>query len=372
MRSNPDEEKKLSHSIMEAEEDSIQEGKLVNEALNAGINSFIPDMMFEKMVQDFKTAKNLYGETLLKFITGYNSEYLERNIKIPEFQKVVHERIKKKLDHMKDEGILGKEYSITDKGLKVASLVLYVEELDNLIPKGLFGERIHKKHAHYGEHEDVKPFRKSDRYRDIALKQTIKTSIRRGHQKLMLDDLKSFQRQSKGRLEIIYGLDASGSMKGKKIEVAKKAGVALAFKAIENKDKVGLIVFGEEVKESIAPSGDFNKILEHITKVRPSKETDLVSAIKESLELFSHGTVTKHLILLTDALHTAGAKSEVVDVAGMAKAAGITITIVGIKLDKEGVELAKQLTELSDGRLYVVGELESVDKIILQDYYDMR
>ena len=33
-------------------------------------------------------------------------------------------------------------------------------------------------------------------------------------------------------------------MKGPKIGACKRAGIALAYKAIEEKDKVGLIVFG--------------------------------------------------------------------------------------------------------------------------------
>ena len=155
-------------------------------------------------------------------------------------------------------------------------------------------------------------------------------------------------------------------------KTAKKAGIALAFKAIENRDKVGLIVFGEEVKESVYPCGDFHRILEEITKVKPSKETDMVSVIRKSLEMFSKGTLTKHLMLLTDALQTVGTKDEVVDISSMARAAGITISIVGIKLDKEGIELAKKITELSGGRLYTVSALENVDKIILQDYYNLR
>ena len=357
---------------MEADKETISEGKLVNEAMNNGISSFQPDMMFEKMVNDFKTAKNIFGETILRQLTGYNPDYIERNIKVPEFRRELSDRMKKNLDELKDQGVLGRDFEITDKGLQIASLVMYTEELDHLIPKGLFGERIHKKKSIYGEHEDFKTFNKSDRYRDIALKRSLKTAIRRGHRTLKFEDLKAFQRQSKGRLEIIYGLDASGSMKGKKIETAKKAGIALAFRAIENKDKVGLIVFGEEVKESVYPCGDFHRILEEITKVKPSKETDMVSVIRKSIEMFSKGTATKHLVLLTDALQTIGTKDEVVDVSSMARAAGITISIVGIKLDKEGIELAKKITELSHGKLYTVSALENIDKIILQDYYDLR
>ncbi|HME87381.1 MAG TPA: VWA domain-containing protein [Candidatus Nanoarchaeia archaeon] len=373
MSSNPDEEEnKLAHSVMEADEETIKEGELVNDAMNNGINSFIPDLMFEQMVNDFKTAKNIYGETIIRHSTGYAPEYVERNIKVPEFRRELKERIKDNLDEFKDKGILARDYSITQKGMRVASLVMYMQELDHIIPRGIFGETIHKKRAHYGDHEDVKPFKKGDRYRDIALKQTIKTAIRRGHSTLEKEDLKSFDRQSKGQVEIIYGLDASGSMKGKKIEVAKKAGVALAFKAIQNKDNVGLIVFGEEVKHSITPCQDFHKILEHITEVKPSKETDLVSAIKESIEMFSSGNVTKHLILLTDALHTIGTTNEVIDISSLAKASGVTISIIGIKLDAEGAGLAQQITALSNGKLYVVTALDNVDTIVLEDYYSIR
>ena len=98
----------------------------------------------------------------------------------------------------------------------------------------------------------------------------------------------------------------------------------------------------------------------------------MVSVIKKSIEMFSRINATKHLILLTDALQTIGSKDEVIDISGMAKAAGITISIVGIKLDKDGIELAKHITELSGGKLYAVSALENVDKIILQDYYDLR
>ncbi|MEK6886951.1 MAG: VWA domain-containing protein [Nanoarchaeota archaeon] len=371
MQSDPEEEK-LAHSVMEADQETIEEGRSVNDALNNGINSFQPDMIFEQMVNDFKMAKNVFGETILKQVSGYNPDYIEKNIKVPEFRRELKNKVRKNIEEMRDAGILGKDFEITQKGIQLAALVMYSEELDHLLPKGMFGERIHKKQSIYGEHDDIKPFKKSDRYRDIALKKSIKTAIRRGHKKLEIDDLKSFIRQSKGNLEVIYGLDSSGSMKGKKIEVAKKAGVALAFRAIENKDKVGLIVFGEEVKESVYPCGDFHRILEEITKVKPGKETDMVSVIKKSIEMFSKGTATKHLILLTDALQTIGSKNEVIDVSGMARAAGITISIVGIKLDKEGIELAKNITELSNGKLYAVSALENVDKIILQDYYDLR
>lgn len=364
------EEEKLMHSVMQCDKKKIDEGRIVNDAINKGISSFTPDIMFEQLVKDYSLAKTIYGETIIKALSGYNPEYVERNIRVPEFRKELRKRMEENTESLQKEGILNKQFMITEKGIKLASIVLYTEELDHLTPKGMFGENIHKKHFIYGGKEDIKPF-KDDRYRDIALKKSIKTAIRRGHSELEIKDLKAFERESRGQVYIIYGLDASGSMKGSKIETAKKAGIALAYKAISKKDKVGLIVFGSDVKEIIEPTLDFARILNQITRIKASRETDLVGCIKKSIEIFPSMIVTKHLVLLTDALQTIGTEKDVLEAAGIAKESGITISVVGINLDSRGKKLAKEIAELSSGRFYVVKDLKNVDKIILEDYYSV-
>lgn len=364
------EEDKLMHTVLEGNKRKIDEGKLVNDAINKGINSFNPDSMFKQLISSYRLTKDIYGETLIRILSGYDPKYVEKNIKIPEFQRDLRKKIAENVDSMKEEGILDKNYMITDKGIKLASLILYMEELDELVPKGIFGEKIHKKQFIYGGKEDIKIF-KNDRYRDIALRSSVKTAIRRGHGKLEIGDLRAFEKKAKGQVYIIYGLDASGSMKGKKIEAAKKAGIALAYKAISQKDKVGLVVFGSDVKSFVDPTLDFSLILDRITRIRASKETDLVVSIKKSVELFTSANVTKHFILLTDALQTIGTEKDVLDAVGLAKEAGITISIVGINLDKKGEKLAKEISELGSGRFYVVKDIENVDKVILEDYYSI-
>ena len=142
MSSNPDEDKKLAHSVMEAEKENVDDGKLVNDAMNNGLSSFMPDMLFEQMVKDFKMAKKIYGETILRQCSCHSSEYVERNIKIPEFRRILQDRIKSKMEELREKGILNKGFAITDKGLKMASLVMYTQELDNLVTKGIFGEKL--------------------------------------------------------------------------------------------------------------------------------------------------------------------------------------------------------------------------------------
>ena len=366
-------EDKFMHSVLENDKKVIDSGKLISDAINQGMSSFSPDLMFEQLVKNYTIAKQIYGESIIRLVSGYEPDYVKKNIGITEFQKELKEKIQQKVEELKEEGFLLKDNSLSEKGVELASLVLYFEELDKIVPRGIAGEKISKKTYIYGEKENSRIYKKGDRYRDIALKKSVKLAVRRGHAHLGNKDLQIYEKQSKGQTYIIYALDASGSMKGKKIEACKKAGIALAYKAINEKDKVGLIVFGSEVKEFIEPTSDFTRLLKEITKIRASKETDIASTLQKAIELFPSGGITKHLILITDALPTKGEEPEkaTLEEASIARSKGITISLVGINLDEKGKRLAEKIVEVGEGRLYVVRNLENVDEIVLEDYYSV-
>jgi Mg-chelatase subunit ChlD len=370
LKSQTDEEK-LMHSVLEDDKEKISDGRLISEAITHGIGSLTPDIVFQNLVKDFKLAKKLYGDTIIRELTGYSPNYIEKNINIPEFKRELNKKISEKIEELGNDGLINKEGAITDKGLTLSALVLYVEELDNLMPKG-FGEKLSKKKSIYGDKQDYKKM-DSKRYRDIAIKQTIKTSLRRGHLSIEPLDIKTYERQNEGRISIIYGLDASGSMKGDKLRIAKKAGIALAFKAIQEHDKVGLVVFGSDIKQHIAPTNDFMHILKTLADIRASMETDISKSILKAIELFPKHD-TKHLILLTDALPTKGLipENETLKAVSQAKDQKITISLVGINLDHKGLELAKKIVQVGQGKLYTVKDLEQIDKIILEDYEQLK
>jgi len=364
------EEDKLMHSVMQAE-DTKEKGKLIKDAINQGLSSFMSDMIFEHLVKNYSLAKQIYGDTIIKLLSGYNPSYVKRNINIPEFRKELKKNINEKIDQLKAEEILDKDGMINDKGVELAALNLYTEELDKLKAKGLLGERIHKKTSHYGDKEEVTEYKKS-RYRDIAIRRTVKSAVKRNHSTIQAEDLKIFQKQSRGHIEILYGLDASGSMRGKKIDMCKRAGVALAFNAIQKKDKVGLIVFGTEVKQIIQPTYDFMMLVREITKVRASRQTNITETIKKSIEVFTNNDASKHLILITDAMPTIGKEpeKEVLEAVSTARNQGIIVDIVGINLDKKAETFAKNVVSISNGKLLICRELENLDSLILQDYYE--
>jgi len=366
-------ENKLMHSVLENDKETIEKGKLISDSINQGLDSFTPDLIYQQLVKNYSMAKHIFGPSLLKLATGYNPDYIKKNINIPEFQKELRFRINKNIEKLKEEGLLGKENEISDKGIELASLVMYFEELDKIIPKGILGEKIYKRVSIYGSKEDVRNYKKNDRYRDIAIKKSAKLAIRRGHKKLQEKDLRVYERQSRGQSYIVYALDASGSMKGAKIDACKRAGIALAYKAIDERDKVGLIVFGSEIKTTVEPTLDFSYLLKNIVSAKASMETDIVATLRKAIELFPNENITKHLILITDALPTIGKEpeKETLQEASIARNKGITISLIGINLNEKGKKLAEKIVELGEGKLYIVKNVENIDKIVLEDYYNV-
>jgi len=369
----PSDEDKLMKSVLQNDRKTIDDGKMISDAINQGISSFNSDLTFENVAKNFSIAKQIYGESLLRLLTTYDPSYISKNLGIPEFQRELKQKIEETIESLKEDKLLNKQGQITEKGISLASLILYTEELDHIMPKGILGTKIHKKTSHYGDKEEVRGFRKGDRYKDIAIKKAVRLALRRGHKGVEESDLKTFERQSKGSVYVVYGMDASGSMKGKKIEAAKKAGIALAFKAITSKDKAGLVVFGTEVKDVVEPTNDFPYLLRKITEITASKQTDFTAMLKKSIEVFPRENVTKHLVVLTDAMPTVGdnPEEETMEAVSMARSNGITISIVGINLTKEGTKFAEKIAQLGDGRLYIVRNLDNVDQLVLEDYYSV-
>src|SRR3989339_1548455 len=77
-------EDKFMHSVLENNKKAIDEGKLISDAINQGMGSFTPDVMFEQLVKNYSIAKQIYGESLIRLVSGYEPDYVNKNIGIPE------------------------------------------------------------------------------------------------------------------------------------------------------------------------------------------------------------------------------------------------------------------------------------------------
>lgn len=362
-------DKGLMRSVVENDRSAIDNGKLIADSINQGLSSFTASSVFEQLIKNFSLAKSIFGSSVIRLLTGYDDEFVGRNIRLPEFQRELLKRIEERIESLRQEGLIGREGEITEKAVELASLILYTEELDKLVPRGSEG-RMQKKTEPYGVKDEVKDFRK-ERYRDIDLRKSVRKAVMRGHGGLLPVDLMSFRRKGRGKLKLIYGLDASGSMRGSKLEAAKKAGIALAYKAINEKDEAGLVVFSSGIKAAVAPTQDFTALLKEITRARASGQTGIAGTISAAAGLFPKAAASKHLVLITDAMPTKGAnpEQEAVEEAATAAAEGITISIAGISLDDNGARIAGRIAEVGKGRFYVVKDLKELDRIVLMDYY---
>jgi len=366
-------EDKLMNSVLEGDKDAIDHAEMMQEATNMNIGAFTPSLLFSQMVKNFSVTKQLLGEKLIRLLSGYNPEYIEKNLKIPEFRKELQQNIKQNVETMKDDGLLDKEGAITNKGVELGAILL-VKELDKFITKDKVGEKVNKQTKQYGEKVGSRPYRSGDRYKDINIRRTVRQAIKRGHKSLKGTDLVISEREGKGKVSILFALDASSSMKGKKLETCKKAGIALAYRAIQDKDDVGLVVFGSEIICSIPPTQDFSLLLNAMSGIKASKQTDFAAMIIKCIELFPVGSETKHLIILTDAMPTVGKEPELetLHAVSTARSAGITISLTGVKLEKSAISLAKEITKIGEGRFNMVKNLDAVGQIVLEDYYAIR
>jgi len=363
----------LLKSVIDADKKSIEDGELVIDSINRGISSFSPEDLNDQIINNFSMARNILGDSLLRLLSGYNPGYLQRNIRIPEFRRELLKNIEDRLEKLKDSGILDDDGGITDKGVELASLVSYIQEIEHLRPFGFYGEKQTKKLSVYGDKSSTRHYRKGDRYRDISIRGSVNIAVRRGSRTLKIGHLRSHDRKTKGKTYVIYALDASGSMKGTKLEMCKKAGIALSFRAIEEKDEVGLMIFGSTVKVSVPPTKDFTRLLKEITRARASRDTDIAATIRKSIELFPGRKATKHLILITDAMPTAGKQPEksTTEAVSLARQQGITLSLVGINISDKSKQLAGKMAEIGGGRLYMMKDTENLDAVVLEDYYSL-
>ncbi len=363
----------LSRIVSESDENKQKDGRLISAAINQGFSSFTPDMFFENLAKDFSLTKKMFGEKLLRFVTNYSPDYIKKNINIPEFKRELNSIIKRRFDDMYREGLVDYEGNFTEEGIKLAALVMYGEELDKLQIKGYLGNKTLKESSAYGVQEGFKSF-KDNNFKDLDIKKTIRLAIRRAHKEIQKEDLVAKDIKQKGLISLVYAIDASGSMRGRKLEAAKKAGIALAFSSIEKRDKIGLIIFNEEIQNKIYPTLNFNEVLNNIAQAKPLGQTNLTKAIQTSLEMFPKGNLTKHLILITDAMPTIGddPKKEVLKEISKLRELGINVSLIGINLDEESEELSKEIANIGKGRFFVVRDIEELDTIILDDYYSFR
>jgi Mg-chelatase subunit ChlD len=157
-------------------------------------------------------------------------------------------------------------------------------------------------------------------------------------------------------------------MKGNKLGMTKRAGVALAYKTILDRNRVGLLVFNSEIRKVFGLTQDFNQFLYELVRIRAKNQTNISKVIETASELLNASKNTKHIVILSDAMPNIGEVEQVYEAVAIATARKITVSFIGVDLDEKGEKIAEKITEIGNGRLYKVKKLDNIDSILLEDY----
>jgi len=346
--------------------------EIINEARNNGLNSLFADDIFNNITNNYKQSERLYGKKLISVLSGFSADSVRQNLNISEFREQIKKNISDSIDKAKSKGLLTKTNEITIKADELSLIKKYLLDLEDKLKLNNFGNRTSRVHDFSGIKDETVPFR-NNRYRDLDIKSTVRKATKRGKKEPEKEDLVAYSRLKKGGVETILAIDSSASMRGKKLELCKKAAILLAYKSIFENDKIGLVIFRKEIVKSIKPSKRLKDLLLNIMKISPSSTTNIAKTIRESFKLFSRSDVKKHLIIISDLLPTFEEKpfEDSIKTAFEAKNKHITISVVGVFLDKEGASLGKRIADITEGRFYVANK-SNLDLILLEDYYSYR
>ena len=350
----------------ESEKSEREEGMLVEELAAQGIGHFNPDLFFENLTSDYRGAKDLYGERLISLATGESAEYVQRNIRIPEFEKALREKLKKQKRELEKRGLV-KGDSLTDAAYTMAAQNFLADALEQLY-RSSFNESHGSALSALGTRQDAKPYR-GEPYRDIDVRKTLRNAARRGHSKVEWGDLRASERTSRPKREIVFCVDASGSMKGEKIAQARRAFFSLAARAMRDRDRVGLLTFSSEGEVAHTTSTPLPSMLVSMVEAAPRGKTSLARAIDDAQGLFTEREADRHIILITDINPTEGVTPEkdALDAAGRARERSITISVVSIRAEPQAVELGQRIASLAKGRYYAA-DAAALGAIVLHDY----
>jgi Ca-activated chloride channel family protein len=113
---------------------------------------------------------------------------------------------------------------------------------------------------------------------------------------------------------VVFVLDRSGSMSGKKIEQAR-ASLRFVLENLREDDLFNIVVYDDRV-ETYKPelqrysSSARDEALRYVDNIRPGGSTNISDALKEGLHLIGDSDRPSYLLFLTDGLPTAGEQKE--------------------------------------------------------------
>jgi magnesium chelatase subunit D len=214
-----------------------------------------------------------------------------------------------------------------------------------------------KDHLHNGK--------KDNEYGELAIAEMIDAAARRMVEnedhvfKILHNDVRYFSRKKRRKIEFCLLIDASSSMEGQRIHVAKLLARYLFF---STNDRISVIVFQENRAWLQVPfTHDFRQLEQSLDTIKAYGETPLALGITACLEYIEKEKARNpFIILITDGVPTLGTVTtnpvhDALQVAKNIKNNHYGFTCIGLK---PHLCYLNQLSEVAGGSIYAVENLE--------------
>jgi Ca-activated chloride channel family protein len=173
---------------------------------------------------------------------------------------------------------------------------------------------------------------------------------------------------------LIFVLDSSGSMSGKKIKQAKEA-MRFIINHLDKKDRFSLVDFDDGVSlfsSEIIPANHENieKALRFVDEVEDSGGTNINDALLQALKMIEPGERPNYILFLTDGLPTVGitVTSDILRNISKANELKTRIFVFGVG-DDVNTELLDRISSDNRGTSVYVAEDEDLE-VAVSNYYE--
>lgn len=173
---------------------------------------------------------------------------------------------------------------------------------------------------------------------------------------------------------LIFVIDSSGSMSGKKIIQAKEA-VRFVINQLDERDRFSIIDFDDGVEAFmsnivVASSENKNKAVHFVNEVEDSGGTNINEALLKTLKMVEPGERPNYILFLTDGLPTVGITdtAEILRNINGANNLKSRIFVFGVGYDVN-TELLDRISSENRGTSIYVDEDENLEKAI-SNYYE--
>jgi len=173
---------------------------------------------------------------------------------------------------------------------------------------------------------------------------------------------------------LIFIIDSSGSMSGKKIKQAKEA-VRFVINHLDKRDRFSLVDFDDGVNlfssEIIAANpGNKEKALQFVEKIEDSGGTNINDALLQALKMVERGERPNYILFLTDGLPTVGITrtAEILKNISKTNELKCRIFVFGVGYDVN-TELLDRISSDNRGTSVYVDENEDLE-IAISSYYE--